>query len=107
MSIASNDAFEEFKVTPYYHDTTGLLTDSGPAVLPLSVTDELIPRLDRVIQLLETQLDCPRQSPGDGHEASNAVAPHKQKNRKSIRNEARAAKRRNKNTKAKARAKFF
>ena len=49
VSIASNEAFEDFKVAPYYHDTMGLLADSGPAVLPLSITDELIPRLDRVI----------------------------------------------------------
>ena len=108
VSIASNDAFEEFKVAPYYHNTAGLSADGSPAGLPLSITHELIPRLDRVIQLLETQLNCPRQPDSrQGHGEPKAVIPSTQRSIKSIKNEVRAAKRRSRNIRAKARAKFF
>ena len=108
VSIARNEAFKDFKVAPYYHDTTGLLAASGPAELPLSMTDEMIPRLDRMIELLEAQLKPQRQPgarPNQGGPASNMV--NMQRSIKSLKNQARAAKRRSRTIRAKARAKDF
>ena len=77
VSVASNDAFKDYGA-PCYHSPTGLTTIGCLEGLPRSISDELIPRLDRVIQLLETQLDCSRRNQEDGHIASNTVVPHKQ-----------------------------
>ena len=106
VSIASNDAFKDYGAT-CYHSPTDLSTIGCLEGLPRLIGEELIPRLDQVIQLLETQSDCSRQDHVDDHLASSAVMSHKQRKKKSLRKETRAAKRRNKNTKAKASAIFF
>ena len=98
VSVASNDAFKDYEAACYHnmnHSPLGCLEE-----LPRLIGEELLPRLDRVIQLLETQSDCPSRDHLDVH------TPEQPKS-KSPKRETRAARRRSKHTKAKASAIFF
>ena len=97
--VASNDAFKDYEASYYHNDM-----DQSPLgyleELPRMIGEELLPRLDRVIQLLEAQPGYP------SHEHLEDLVPEQPK-RKSLRKVTRAARRRIKDTKAKASAIFF
>ena len=99
VSVASNDAFKDYEAS-YYHNGMDQSPLGCLEELPRLIGEELLPRLDRGIQLLETQSDCPSREHLDGH------VPEQPK-RKSLRKVTRAARRRIKDTKAKASAIFF
>ena len=99
VSIASDDAFRDYEAS-YYHTDMDQSPLGCMEELPRMIGEELIPRLDRVIQLLEAQPEHPGQVLLD--------APvQEQPKRKSLRKVTRAARRRMKDTKAKASAIFF
>jgi len=110
MSVASNDAFEDsrenFGMATFGDDSSDAPTIAETTRLPAVFGNEIIPRLDRLIQLMEALLNRPI----DG--SPNAVVPMvvpRNANRITgrIKNEKRAARRRNQSIKAKTRASFF
>ena len=97
LSLASNEEFTDYRETSYYHNTVDLHVARRSSDLPLSMAEELIPRLDRVIRLLEAQLEM-QQSSGEtvtpkrmNVGANEANTP---KTMKTARNYVKAAKKR-------------
>ena len=99
VSIASDDAFRDYEASFYHNDMEqsplGYMEE-----LPRMIGEELLPRLDRVIQLLEAQ-------PVHPDKVLSEAPVQEQPKRKPLRKVTRAARRRIKDTKAKASAMFF
>ena len=62
LSLASNEDFTDYRETSYYHNTVDLHVARRSSDLPLSMAEELIQRLDRVIRLLEAQVEMQQLS---------------------------------------------
>ena len=110
MSVASNDAFEDlredFRVATFCDDSSDNPTIAEATGLPITIANEIIPRLDRLIQLMEAQLNRPVIGKPNVV-VPKAILPNAKLNMARIKKEKRAARRRNQNVKAKGRARFF
>jgi hypothetical protein len=110
MSVASNDAFEDSR------EDLGMPTFGGdssddPSIdettgLPAAFSNEIIPRLDRLIQLMEALLNRPTG------ESPSAVLPmvtsrNADRTTGKIKNEKRATRRRSQSIREKAKTTFF
>ena len=75
-------------------------------MLPMTIANEIIPRLDRLIHLMEAQLN--RRGNGEPKVVvPKVILPNAHHNMGGIKKEKRAARRRSLSIKAKARARFF
>ena len=99
VSIASDEAFRDYG-TSFYNNGMEQSPLGYIEELPRMIGEELLPRLDRLIQLLEAQPEHPGQVPP---EAPAQEQPREKPSRKVT----RAARRRIKESKAKASAVFF
>ena len=62
VSLASNEEFTNYGEASIYHNTVDLRVARMSSTLPLSVAEEIIPRLNREIELLEAQLEVQHSS---------------------------------------------
>jgi len=110
MSVASNDAFEDsredFGMATFGGDSSDAPTIDETTGLPAAFSNEIIPRLDRLIQLMEALLNRPT---GESPSAVVPMVASRNTNRTTgkIKNEKRTARRRSQSIRAKARATFF
>ena len=110
MSVASNDAFEDsrenFRVATFGDDSSDAPTIAEATRLPSMFANEIIPRLDRLIQQMEALLNRPV---GGNSKAVTPKAVSRNANQimGRIKKEKSAARRRSQNIRAKSRARFF
>ena len=110
MSVASNDAFEdsreELGMEAFGSNSSDVPSIDETTGLPAAFSSEIIPRLDRLIQLMEALLNRPT---GESPSAVVPMATARNADRTTdkSRNEKRAARRRSQSIRAKARATFF
>ena len=108
MSVASNDAFEdsreELEMEAFDSNASDVPSLDETTGLPAAFSSEIIPRLDRLIQLMEALLNRPT---GESPSAVVATARNTDRTTDKSKNERRVARRRSQSIRAKARATFF
>ena len=111
MSVASNDAFEdsreELGMEAFGSNSSDVPSIDETTGLPAAFSSEIIPRLDRLIQLMEALLNRSAEPPKPSAVVPTTTTRNTGREMDKLKKEKIAAGRRSQSIKAKAKSTFF